>query len=68
MRTHTNTLDTSSSLSAPMHPSDENGCIIVWTLHKGMWFEEMINNRNESVVRDMRWTTDGNYHCNIQFR
>ncbi len=25
--------------------SDEFGLIIVWMLHKGMWFEEMINNR-----------------------
>ena len=25
--------------------SDSNGLIIVWTLHKGLWFEEMINNR-----------------------
>ena len=31
--------------------SDENGLIIVWMLHKGMWFEEMINNRNKSTVR-----------------
>ena len=30
--------------------SDENGLIIVWMLHKGMWFEEMINNRNKSTV------------------
>ena len=22
----------------------------VWMLHKGMWFEEMINNRNKSTV------------------
>jgi WD repeat-containing protein 35 len=36
--------------------SDQNGLIIVWMLHKGMWFEEMINNRNKSVVRDMKWT------------
>lgn len=43
--------------------SDENGCIIVWTLHKGMWYEEMINNRNESVVKDMKWTTDGKKIC-----
>jgi len=28
-------------------------------LHKSMWFEEMINNRNKSVVRDMKWTADG---------
>jgi len=39
--------------------SDQNGLIIVWMLHKGMWFEEMINNRNKSVVRDMKWTADG---------
>eukprot|EP01032_Pedospumella_encystans_P013101 gene13101-15103_t len=39
--------------------SDESGLIIVWTLHKGMWYEEMINNRNKSVVRDMKWTADG---------
>lgn len=25
----------------------------------GSWYEEMINNRNKSVVRDMKWTTDG---------
>eukprot|EP00164_Ancoracysta_twista_P003121 GFYU01004159.1.p1 GENE.GFYU01004159.1~~GFYU01004159.1.p1 ORF type:complete len:1174 (+),score=402.74 GFYU01004159.1:102-3623(+) len=43
--------------------SDENGLIIVWTLHKGMWFEEMINNRNKSVVRDMKWTSDGQKIC-----
>lgn len=39
--------------------SDENGLIIVWMLHRGMWYEEMINNRNKSVVRDMKWTADG---------
>ena len=31
--------------------SDENGLIIVWMLHKGMWFEEMINNRNKVWAR-----------------
>ena len=43
--------------------SDEQGLIIVWMLHKGMWFEEMINNRNKSVVRDMKWTADGSKIC-----
>ena len=43
--------------------SDENGLIIVWMLHKGMWFEEMINNRNKSVVKDMKWTSDGSKIC-----
>eukprot|EP00965_Chrysotila_dentata_P078253 2579736-Pleurochrysis_carterae.AAC.2 len=31
--------------------SDQHGLVIVWMLHKGMWFEEMINNRNKSTVR-----------------
>lgn len=39
--------------------SDESGLIIVWIMHKGAWYEEMINNRNKSVVRDMKWTADG---------
>mmetsp|Transcript_38234 Transcript_38234/g.108060 ORF Transcript_38234/g.108060 Transcript_38234/m.108060 type:complete len:1242 (+) Transcript_38234:70-3795(+) len=43
--------------------SDSSGLIIVWMLHKGMWFEEMINNRNKSVVRDMKWTPDGQKIC-----
>ncbi|KAF4316770.1 hypothetical protein G195_009819 [Phytophthora kernoviae 00238/432] len=43
--------------------SDENGLIIVWVLHRGMWYEEMINNRNKSVVKDMKWTTDGQKIC-----
>jgi WD repeat-containing protein 35 len=30
--------------------SDEKGLIIVWCVHKGQWYEEMINNRNKSVV------------------
>lgn len=43
--------------------SDEKGLIIVWVLHNGSWFEEMINNRNKSVVRDMKWTSDGSRIC-----
>jgi WD repeat-containing protein 35 len=30
---------------------------------QGMWFEEMINNRNKSVVRDMKWSGDGQKIC-----
>lgn len=45
--------------------SDQNGMIIVWMLHKGMWYEEMINNRNKSNVRGMRWTPDGQRICII---
>jgi WD repeat-containing protein 35 len=45
--------------------SDDNGLIIVWMLHKGMWYEEMINNRNKSIVKDMKWTADGKKICII---
>ena len=31
----------------------------------GMWFEEMINNRNKSTVRGMKWTPDGQRICII---
>ncbi|XP_060042583.1 WD repeat-containing protein 35 isoform X5 [Erinaceus europaeus] len=43
--------------------SDENGLIIVWMLYKGSWYEEMINNRNKSVVRSMSWNADGQKIC-----
>ena len=32
-------------------------------VHKGHWFEEMINNRNKSVVKDMKWTSSGEKIC-----
>jgi len=44
---------------------NQAGVIIVWTLHKGTWFEEMINNRNTSTVRGMCWTADGQRICII---
>lgn len=43
--------------------SDQNGLIIVWMLYKGGWYEEMINNRNKSVVRSMCWDADGQKIC-----
>ncbi|XP_038051533.1 WD repeat-containing protein 35-like isoform X3 [Patiria miniata] len=43
--------------------SDQYGLIIVWMLYKGSWYEEMINNRNKSVVRSMAWTPDGQKIC-----
>ena len=43
--------------------SDQNGLIIVWMLYKGNWFEEMINNRNKSTVRDMKWNREGRKIC-----
>ncbi|VDP16487.1 unnamed protein product [Soboliphyme baturini] len=43
--------------------SDQHGYIIVWTFYKGSWCEEMINNRNKSVVTDLQWSNDGNQIC-----
>jgi len=43
--------------------SDQNGLIIVWSLHKNQWYEEMINNRNKSFVKDLKWTYDGQLIC-----
>uniref|UniRef100_A0A8C5M5H2 WD repeat-containing protein 35 n=1 Tax=Leptobrachium leishanense TaxID=445787 RepID=A0A8C5M5H2_9ANUR len=43
--------------------SDQSGLIIVWMLYKGSWYEEMINNRNKSVVRGMSWNADGQKIC-----
>ena len=38
---------------------DATGLIIVWVLHKGQWYEEMVNARGKSVVKDLRWRSDG---------
>jgi len=45
--------------------SDQKGLIIVWMLFKGQWYEEMINNRNKSVVKAMSWCADGKKICII---
>lgn len=45
--------------------SDGNGLIIVWVLYQGVWYEEMINNRNKSLVTDMSWNKDGTQICII---
>ena len=33
------------------------------SISQGQWYEEMINNRNKSVVRDMKWNADGQKIC-----
>ena len=45
--------------------SDANGLIIVWTLHRALWYEEMVNNRNRSVVKDLAWNNEGKCVCII---
>ncbi|CDS38237.1 WD repeat containing protein 35 [Echinococcus multilocularis] len=43
--------------------ADEHGVIIVWMLYKGSWYEEMINNRNKSRVRGLKWDKEGRRIC-----
>lgn len=45
---------------------DFSGCcdlIVSLALREGAWYEEMINNRNKSVVRSMSWNADGQKIC-----
>ena len=32
-------------------------------LFKGVWYEEMVNQRNKSAVRCMQWSADGERIC-----
>ncbi|CAI2357122.1 unnamed protein product [Caenorhabditis sp. 36 PRJEB53466] len=39
--------------------SDTSGLIIVWGIFNEQWYEEMINNRNKSVVVGIVWNNEG---------
>lgn len=39
--------------------SDVNGLVIVWMCFKGNYYEKMVNNRNRSVVIEVKWTYQG---------
>ncbi len=43
--------------------TDENGLTIVWRLQDGVWYEDMVNNRNDCFVTDMKWSPDGELIC-----
>ena len=44
--------------------SDKKGLVIVWGLHQnGVWYEEMMNNRNKSAVCALQWSRDGTKVC-----
>ena len=36
------------------------GLIIVWSLHAGEWYEQMVNERKDAAVADFRWSPSGN--------
>ncbi|KAL4456550.1 hypothetical protein ABPG74_000657 [Tetrahymena malaccensis] len=44
---------------------DESGIIVVWAYYRELqlWKEEMINDRKKSVVRDLKWSPDGQKVC-----
>ena len=62
---HTSTILNSlwNNQHSKLTTSDENGLIIVWVLYRGIWYEEMINNRNRSVVVAMGWDREGTRIC-----
>lgn len=43
--------------------SDDTGVIIVWSMYKGSFYEEMTNDRKKSTVKGMSWTSDGTKIC-----
>ncbi|NXW58812.1 WDR35 protein, partial [Eurystomus gularis] len=43
--------------------SNQNYNLVFHLLLIGAWYEEMINNRNKSVVRSMSWNADGQKIC-----
>lgn len=54
-----------NSIYDKLASSDENGLIIIWALNDddNKWYEEMINNGNNSLVSDMKWACDGKKVC-----
>lgn len=48
-----------SSRGLPNHKCNS----VSLSLLTGSWYEEMINNRNKSVVRSMSWNADGQKIC-----
>ncbi|KAJ1508171.1 WD repeat-containing protein 35, partial [Coelomomyces lativittatus] len=39
--------------------ADSNGMVIVWIQHKGLWYEEMVNDRGKCAVADLQWDRTG---------
>ena len=64
-----------ADLLRPAEPHHRLGPVQGWRVHtcavlvsrvsQGNWAEEMVNNRNKSIVRDMQWNADGQKICII---
>ena len=44
---------------------DKSGVIVVWKFVDNKWETEMINNREQSIVTDIKWNRQGQYLCFI---
>ena len=44
---------------------DTDGSLVVWKKKNGMFDTEMVNNREESFIRDVKWSKNGEYICFI---
>ena len=44
---------------------DKSGVIIVWIFNNSKWETEMINNREQSYVTDLKWSKQGHQLCFI---
>ena len=44
---------------------DTDGSLVVWKKKNGMFDTEMVNNREESYIKDVKWSKNGEYICFI---
>ena len=44
---------------------DSDGALVVWKKKNGMFDTEMVNNREESFIKDVKWSKDGEFICFI---
>ena len=44
---------------------DSEGALVVWKRKNGIFDIEMVNNREESCIKDVKWSKDGQYICFI---
>ena len=44
---------------------DIDGVLVVWQNRKGIFDIEMVNNRQESYIKDVKWSKNGEYICFI---
>ena len=44
---------------------DTDGSLVVWKRKNGLFETEMVNNREESFIKDVKWSKNGEYICFI---